>query len=81
MTLLIEELAGLDERGRLLRLHSLGDEAASYFRAVLPVALTRSRRLVVLTHVPPFREACWHLGRVSDDAWLPHFRAGLSAMR
>ena len=24
-------------------------------------------------HVPPFRESCWHEGRVSDDEYLPHF--------
>ncbi len=71
--LLIEELAGLDERGRLRRLNALGDEAAAHFRAVLPEALAQFRRLIVLTHVPPFREACWHRGRVSGDAWLPHF--------
>ena len=71
--LLIEELAGLDKRDRLERLHALGDEAAAHFRAVLPEALARFRRLIVLTHVPPFREACWHRGRISDDDWLPHF--------
>ena len=27
----------------------------------------------MLTHVPPFREACWHRGQISDDDWLPHF--------
>lgn len=71
--LLIEELSGLDERERLLRLNALGDEAAAHFRAALPAALARSRRVIILTHVPPFREACWHRGQVSDDAWLPHF--------
>lgn len=25
------------------------------------------------THVPPFKEACWHDGEISDDKWLPHF--------
>ena len=70
---LIEELSGLDERERLGQLHALGDEAAAHFRAVLPEALARFRRLIVLTHVPPFREACWHQGRISDDDWLPHF--------
>src|SRR5437764_11589677 len=53
--LLIEELAGLDERERLLHLNALGDKAAAHFRAVLPAALSRSRRVIVLTHVPPFR--------------------------
>jgi hypothetical protein len=29
--------------------------------------------VLVLTHVPPFREACWHEGRISSDDFLPHF--------
>ena len=71
---LIEELAGLDKEARLGRLHALGDEAAAHLRALLPEALGRRfRRLIVLTHVPPFREACWHRGRISDDDWAPHF--------
>ena len=28
---------------------------------------------VVLTHVPPFREAAWYEGRPSDSQWLPFF--------
>jgi 3',5'-cyclic-AMP phosphodiesterase len=70
---LIEEFAGLDKQGRLARLRALGDEAAAHFRAVLPEALGRFPHVLVLTHVPPFREACWHRGRISDDDWLPHF--------
>ena len=27
----------------------------------------------MLTHVPPFREACWHGGGISDEEWLPGF--------
>jgi 3',5'-cyclic-AMP phosphodiesterase len=27
----------------------------------------------VATHVPPFREACWHEGKLSNADWLPHF--------
>jgi len=70
---LIGEFMGLDARERLDRLHALGDEAAAHFRSLLPEALGRFRNLIVLTHVPPFREACWHEGRISDDNWLPHF--------
>lgn len=69
----IAELTGLDKGSRLERLHVLGDEAAAHLRAVLPDALARYQRVIVLTHVPPFREACLHRGRVADDAWLPHF--------
>jgi hypothetical protein len=47
--------------------------AASHFRSVLPDALSWFRHVVVLTHVSPFREACWHEGNISDDNWLPFF--------
>jgi hypothetical protein len=29
--------------------------------------------VLVITHVPPWREACWYQGRLSDDEWAPHF--------
>jgi 3',5'-cyclic-AMP phosphodiesterase len=70
---LIGELIDLEPEARLERLQALGDEAADHFRKVLPEALGRFRRVIALTHVPPFREACWHQGQISGDAWLPHF--------
>jgi len=70
---MIEELSGIDRRVRLQRLRALGDEAAAFVRRTLPGALDRFRKVVFLTHVPPFREACWHRGAISDDRWLPYF--------
>jgi predicted MPP superfamily phosphohydrolase len=70
---LIEELTGLEKNERLAKLHALGDESATYLRNILPDALDRFSRVIVLVHVPPFRESCWHEGRISDDNWLPHF--------
>ena len=54
-------------------LHALGDEAAEHFARVLPEAFEAHRRVVAVTHVPPFREAAWHQGKYSDDDWLPFF--------
>jgi 3',5'-cyclic-AMP phosphodiesterase len=54
-------------------LNALGDEAADHLRRVLPEALRTHCRVVLLTHVPPFREAAWHEGSYSDDEWLPFF--------
>ena len=54
-------------------LEALGDEAAEHFARVLPVALESHRRVIALTHVPPFREAAWYDGKPSDDHWLPFF--------
>lgn len=72
---LIGEFDGFEEAKdeRLAKLHALGDEAAAHLRAVLPAALARFRHVIVATHVPPFRESCWHEGKVSSDDWLPFF--------
>ncbi len=59
--------------GRLALLNSLGDQAAAYCSSILPGVLQRYQHVIVLTHIPPFREACWHEGEISADDWLPHF--------
>ncbi|HEV3137725.1 MAG TPA: metallophosphoesterase [Pirellulales bacterium] len=70
---LIAELVDRTKRDRWEVLKGLGDEAAAHFRRFLPLAFDDCQTVVLLTHVPPFREACWHEGRLSDDEWLPHF--------
>lgn len=72
---LIGEFGGFEEAKdeRLARMLALGDEAAAHLRSVLPDALSRFRHVIVATHVPPFRESCWHEGQVSNDDWLPFF--------
>ena len=85
--LLIKELSGLSLPVRRKRLQALGDQAAAYVRDNLPEALERFRKIIFVTHVPPFQEACWHMGKTSGDDWLPHFtcqaagQALLAAMR
>lgn len=70
---LIAELTPHDKLSRWEVLKRLGDEAAAHFRRVLPRAFERYCDVLLLTHVPPFREACWHEGALSDDQWVPHF--------
>ena len=70
---LIDEFKGLSSEGRFRKLNELGDEAADYFRQLLPSALARFPNVLLLTHVPPFREASSHEGKLSDDEYLPHF--------
>lgn len=55
------------------RLGALGDEAAAAFAAVLPRALADQRRLIAVTHVPPFAELCRWAGQPSDPDYLPFF--------
>jgi Icc protein len=70
---LIEDLAGQDWAGRLRVMEALGGEAAAHLRWVLPEALERFASVIFLTHVPPFQEATWYEGRISDPDYLPHF--------
>ncbi len=69
----IRDFIPLAQLPRFEKLAELGDEAAAYFEVVLTQAAERFSQLIVLTHVPPFKEAAWHEGRPSDDDWLPHF--------
>ena len=70
---LIAELAAHGKRDRWPILNALGDEAAEHVRRLLPPALANYEEVLLATHVPPLREACWHEGRPSDDEWAPHF--------
>lgn len=65
----------LTHRGdkRLSLLNQLGDEAAAYLKGNLSKATGSYHNIILLTHVPPFKEACWHNGEISDDNFLPHF--------
>lgn len=72
----IQELTGLRRDTLRDRIAALGDAAAAALRPALAAAVTWADHVVVATHVPPFREACWHEGRVSDDDWLPFFACG-----
>ena len=69
----IEDLRDLDKLELFHRLNVLGDEAGQYFRRVLPEALASFANVILLTHVPPFQESCWHEGRISSPDFLPHF--------
>ena len=71
---LIEELRAVP-RGpqRLDLLRQLGAASANHLRGGLAASLATSKKIIVLTHVPPFREATWHEGQISGDDWLPWF--------
>ena len=75
---LIAELAEakLDRERLLPLLLEQGEREAQRLRPVLEAALAASPRVLVLCHVPPFREACWHEGQTSDDDWAPGFVCG-----
>ena len=54
-------------------LNRLGDEASQHLESVLQEAVVSHSNVIALTHVPPFKEATWHEGKISDDNFLSHF--------
>jgi len=70
---LIADLRNLPPKTLYNQLNALGDQAATFLAAQLKAALANHQRVLLATHVPPYREACWHNGRISDDDWIPHF--------
>ena len=75
---LIKDLAWLSPEDRLARMQELAEEAGSHLLRTVRAALESHERVLVGTHVPPFREACWHQGAISNDDWLPHFTSKAS---
>ena len=69
----IQNFVNAREIGRLAVLNSLGGQAATHFQDILPGALEHYNHVIVLTHILPFKESCWHEGEISANDWLPHF--------
>lgn len=58
----------------LAKMQQLADLDAMQLKMNLEQAISLNpKKIIVLTHVPPFKEACMHMGQVSDDNWLPYF--------
>jgi 3',5'-cyclic-AMP phosphodiesterase len=71
----IDELKGLASatpEKRAATLNEFGDREAGALRAQL-THLAAVPELIVLTHVPPFPEACCYDGHQSEPDWLPWF--------
>ena len=70
---LIEELTGLEYSKLIDKLNELGDQSSASIQKTLTNALDSYEHVMFLTHVPPFKEACWYEGKVGNDDWLPFF--------
>jgi predicted phosphohydrolase len=68
----IGDLLGQTPPQRIETLQALGAQEATALREQL-ARLDPTQQLLVLTHVPPFAEACWYNGRPSEPDWLPWF--------
>lgn len=58
------------------QLKHIGGASAKRLQTKLDELPPDARHVLVLTHAPPFREACWYEGKTTDDNWAPFFVAG-----
>ena len=69
---LIQELSQLPRLELQKKLRVLGEQMAQRLHEKL-LQSAKAKRICVLTHVPPFVDACWHNGNVGDGNWTPDF--------
>lgn len=69
----IKDYSGSDLTADLAIMQELAQKCAATFRETLSRACEKYDRLLIATHVPPFREACWYEGQLTDDHWAPYF--------
>jgi hypothetical protein len=68
----LRQVARLGAITRNEKLKALGAAEAQTLRAHLD-KVEQCEQIVVVTHVPPFPQACVHNGVMSDPDWLPWF--------
>lgn len=56
-------------------MQKLADADAAVLAKTLHKAIekNKSQKIIIATHVPPFKECCWHEGKQSDFNWQPYF--------
>ncbi|OGT07793.1 MAG: serine/threonine protein phosphatase [Gammaproteobacteria bacterium RBG_16_37_9] len=58
----------------LEKMQQLADMDAIALRNNLTQAISQHpKKIIVLTHIPPFKEICFYDGKSSDENWLPYF--------
>jgi 3',5'-cyclic-AMP phosphodiesterase len=66
-------ISDLRTRDLNTKLRVLGQESARHLQEQLEALPKSASCVIILTHVPPWPEACWHEGRQSDAYALPRF--------
>lgn len=70
----IKSFEGLPKQERIKVLQSIADKEARKLQNTLRLAVIRHpKRIVVATHVPPFRELCLDRSGKIDPQYVPHF--------
>jgi 3',5'-cyclic-AMP phosphodiesterase len=73
---LIADFHGFPSQTWKTRLQHEGQACAERLEQKLKQLPDDASQVLVITHVPPYRESCWYEGRTTDDLWAPFFVCG-----
>lgn len=69
----IRDFVDLGRDEYFARIAELADEAAAYLRRTLTAAFETHTRVILVTHVPPFPQACREEAGIANEDILPHY--------
>lgn len=72
----IDDFSSLDPGHWKRKLAELGQQCADRLSSKLKQIPGDATAVLIATHVPPFRDACWYEGKTTDDNWAPFFVCG-----
>lgn len=76
----IKDLRTFSRKELLRRMQLLADEDANQLEMSLQNAILNFKpaKIIVVVHIPPFREASMHEGKISNDDFLPFFSSKIT---
>lgn len=69
----IFDFISLDKKQRFLKLKELGNHYSEILKEKLNKITNNIKNILILTHVPPFKESCVYNNMPTNDSFLPHF--------
>lgn len=64
----------LGKKPLLEKMQQLADNDASQLKKQLQAAIAKQpRKIIIVTHIPPFKEASFYRGKISGDNYLPFY--------
>lgn len=64
---------GYDKQVLFGLLQEEAKKCEKHIKHVLPSTLSKYKKVIFATHVPPFEAACVYNGKMSDKNWMPNF--------
>ena len=69
----IHDLIGLNKMERLTIMNKMGKTSSRYLSKMIENGFEQFNNLILVTHVSPFKEACYYKNQISGEDYLPYY--------